>query len=155
MSSTFSFLFRFLAYAISFAHSSKISGWQVLFIVEGLLPIINGILTLYLVPDFPSTSKWLSVREVNIISQWLHKDSPREEGNTWSTKEVLDIFRDPTWYLFSLFWIVQGVGLPVVASKVGRQKLIAIPPFAGRWIRCFDGPASRYLRPRLHRIARI
>lgn len=67
-----------------------------LFIIEGLLPIATGIASFWLIPDFPSTSSWLSHAEVATINSWLHKDAPTEHAKGFSVSESLAIFKDPT-----------------------------------------------------------
>ncbi|GAA6037782.1 hypothetical protein JCM8097_005031 [Rhodosporidiobolus ruineniae] len=131
----------FLAWAISFANGS-LYGWQVLFIVEGLLPIAMGIATIWLLPDFPSTSKWLTEREVEHISLHLHKFAPHESGKTFDWKETAAIFKDPTYALFTVIWILQGVGgygislvLPQIVKDMdftssAATNLLQIPPAA-------------------------
>ena len=65
------------AYAVSFANNSKIYGWQVLFILEGLITMALGIGMWFLLPDWPSTSKWLTPLEQEYIVWHLHKDAPK------------------------------------------------------------------------------
>lgn len=67
-----------------------------LFVIEGLVPIATGIASFWLIPDFPSTSKWLSPAEVLAINGWLHKDAPTEHAKGFSVSESLAIFKDPT-----------------------------------------------------------
>lgn len=42
------------AYAVSFADGATLYGWQVLFIVEGLLTVTLGIGMYFILPDWPS-----------------------------------------------------------------------------------------------------
>ncbi|ORY79787.1 MFS general substrate transporter [Leucosporidium creatinivorum] len=133
----------FLAYAISFTNRPDFAGWRWLFIIEGVIPLITGTASWWLIPDFPSTSKWLSIAEVQTIRNWLHKDSPNEiTGHTFSLRETLAIFRDPSYVLFTAFWILHGIGgygiglvLPQVIKDLGfttsaGANLLNIPPAA-------------------------
>lgn len=65
------------AYAVSFANSSTIYGWQVLFILEGLVTVTLGIGMWFLLPDWPSTSKWLTPLEQEFVVHHLHRDAPK------------------------------------------------------------------------------
>ncbi|EIM91329.1 MFS general substrate transporter [Stereum hirsutum FP-91666 SS1] len=132
----------FLAYAISFTDRAGFAGWRWLFIIEGAVPVIMGIATFWVYPDFPETSKWLSRHEVQHITDHLHKSAPNVKGPTFSLKESLDVFRDPVFYFFTAFWILHGVGvngistvLPVVIDDLGftssaGANLLNIPPAA-------------------------
>ncbi|GAA5895566.1 hypothetical protein JCM6882_000342 [Rhodosporidiobolus microsporus] len=134
----------FLAWAISFANRPDIHmyGWRWLFLIEGLLPVFAGIATFWVLPDFPSTAKWLTSREIEHLALRMHKDAPKEGGKTFDIKESLAIFRDPTYFLFTLIWILQAVGgygvsivMPQVVKDMGfvgsaATNLLQIPPAA-------------------------
>ncbi|GAA5902860.1 hypothetical protein JCM6882_009146 [Rhodosporidiobolus microsporus] len=153
----------FLSWAISFANRPDLHppmyGWRWLFLIEGFLPIIGGIATIWVLPDFPSTAKWLSAREVEHLALRMHKDAPKESGKTFDWKESLAIFRDPTWYLFTLIWVLQAVGgygvsivLPQVVKDMGfvgsaSTNLLQIPPAAATIV--FLGICSELLRRKL------
>ncbi|GAA6053856.1 hypothetical protein JCM3770_004750 [Rhodotorula araucariae] len=131
----------FLSWAISFANSPPMYGWRWLFIIEGIIPLVLGIATFWVLPDFPSTCKWLKTREVEHLSLHLHKDAPHESGKIFD-KRALQIFRDPTWYLFTTVWILQAVGgygiglvLPQIVKDMGfagsaATNLLQLPPAA-------------------------
>lgn len=55
--------------------SHGISGWRWLFIVEGAATCGVAILSVFLLPDFPSTTRWLTPRERQIVSARLAADS--------------------------------------------------------------------------------
>ncbi|GAA5827762.1 hypothetical protein JCM11251_007661 [Rhodosporidiobolus azoricus] len=151
----------FLAWAISYANSPNINmyGWRWLFVIEGLLPIFAGIATFWVLPDFPSTAKWLTQREVEHLALHLHKDAPKEGGKTFDLKESLAIFKDPTYFLFTLIWILQAVGgygvslvLPQVIKDMGLAgsavtNLLQIPPAAAAVI--FIWVSAELLRRRI------
>ncbi|BGP34909.1 hypothetical protein JCM10296v2_006733 [Rhodotorula toruloides] len=130
------------AYAISFSDSAKIYGWQVLFILEGLITVALGIGMFVILPDWPSTSKWLSPLEQEYVVHHLHKDAPKQTAKTWDAKQIKRMFADPTFYFFSLFWACYavsawGIGtvLPFVIKDLGitdsaGTQLLQIPPSA-------------------------
>ncbi|GAA5854619.1 hypothetical protein JCM8547_004912 [Rhodosporidiobolus lusitaniae] len=132
----------FLAWAISFTNGVPMYGWRWLFIIEGAIPILTGIATFWLLPDFPSTSKWLSPREVEHLALHLHKYAPKKTTALFDWKQTLVIFRDPTWYIFTLAWVLQAVGgygvslvLPQVVKDMNfvgsaATNLLQIPPAA-------------------------
>ncbi|GAA5893181.1 hypothetical protein JCM8208_004367 [Rhodotorula glutinis] len=132
----------FLSWAISFANSPPMYGWRLLFIIEGVIPLVLGVATFWVLPDFPSTSKWLTSSEVEHLSLHLHKFAPHETAKVFDRRQSLAIFQDPTYYLFTLVWVLQAVGgygislvLPQVVSDMGfvgsaATNLLQLPPAA-------------------------
>ena len=51
------------------------AGWRWLFIVEGIPPVILGIITLFYLTDRPAQARWLSEAQRNWISQELEAES--------------------------------------------------------------------------------
>ncbi|KWU42302.1 MFS general substrate transporter [Rhodotorula sp. JG-1b] len=129
------------AYAVSFANG-RLAGWQVLFILEGLLTIALGAAVYFILPDWPHTSKWMSPLEQEYVVAHLHRNAPKKTSKTWSTPEIVAMFADPTFWLFSLFWACYAVGawgistvLPFVVKDLGitdsaGTQLLQIPPAA-------------------------
>ncbi|GAA5900204.1 hypothetical protein JCM5296_001487 [Sporobolomyces johnsonii] len=143
----------FLAWAISYANG-RLAGWQWLFIIEGAMPLMLGILVYFVLPDFPDTAKWLTVGEREYIINHLHKDAPKTTAKTWDSANIRKLFEDPTFWLFSLFWACSAVGiwgistvLPFVVSDMGitgsaGTNLLQIPPAAAGVAMCMS---SSYL----------
>ncbi|BGP42946.1 hypothetical protein JCM10450v2_007065 [Rhodotorula kratochvilovae] len=137
------------AYAVSFADQLHgLYGWQVLFILEGLVTIAIGIAVFFVLPDFPETSKWLSPLEQEFVASRLHRHAPKKSDKTWDSKQILIMFADPTFYCFSLFWACWAVGawgistvLPFVIKDMGitdsaGTQLLQIPPAATGIMMC-------------------
>ncbi|GAA6046681.1 hypothetical protein JCM3770_003114 [Rhodotorula araucariae] len=131
------------AYAVSFAdNANKLYGWQVLFILEGLVTVAIGVAVFFVLPDFPETSKWLSPLEQEYVVSLLHRNAPKKSDKTWDSKQILAMFADPTFYCFSLWWACWAVGcwgistvLPFVIKDMGitdsaGTQLLQIPPAA-------------------------
>ncbi|KAK7007855.1 high-affinity nicotinic acid transporter [Favolaschia claudopus] len=139
MSSLSGFIGGFLAYAISFANG-VLAGWQWLFILEGIPPIILGIVTYFALPSYPEQSNWLSAAEKDLILKHLHKDAPTIHGKTFSWNAARLLFTDPTYYSFTAAWICSGVGgngisfsLPTVIKDLGftdsrMANVLTMPP---------------------------
>ncbi|GAA6018476.1 hypothetical protein JCM11491_007011 [Sporobolomyces phaffii] len=130
------------AYAVSFANGSKIYGWQVLFILEGLLTIVLGIGMWFILPDFPTTSKWLTPLEQDYVVHHLHRDAPKLTSKNFVWSECKKMLCDPTFYSFTAFWAFWGPsawGVSTmqtflildlgITSSAGTQ-LMQIPPAA-------------------------
>jgi hypothetical protein len=54
------------------------------------------------------TSKWMSPLEQEYVVAHLHRNAPKKTSKTWSTPEIVAMFADPTFWLFSLFWACES-----------------------------------------------
>ncbi|KAG7446707.1 MFS general substrate transporter [Guyanagaster necrorhizus] len=133
------FVGGFLAFAISYA-DGVLAGWRWLFIIEGVPAILMGVMTLFILPDFPQTAKFLTEHERSTIIDRLSKDAPTKEGKTWDREEVLRLLVDPTFWTFSAVWFCHAVGgfglsyvLPTVIYELGftttaLSNVLSMPP---------------------------
>jgi len=123
-------------------HWFGIAGWRWLFIVEGIPPVLLGIVTLFYLTDRPAQARWLSQAERRWIAQELEAEiAAKKKIRTYTVwqalrdKQVLILIVP---YLVSLigaqasiFWIPTFIkrlsGLP--ATKVAL--LVALPGLVG------------------------
>jgi ACS family tartrate transporter-like MFS transporter len=75
-----------------------LAGWQWLFLVEGLLPAVLGVLYLVYLPDHPGEAKWLTTEERN----WLIHSIDQEMAGVISHGGVMKALRDPRIWQFGL-----------------------------------------------------
>jgi len=118
------------------------AGWRWLFVVEGIPPVILGIVTLFYLTDRPVQARWLSEAERNWISQELETETTVKKKirsyTVWqalSSRRVLMLI--VPWFLAQIgaqaviFWIPTFIkrlsGLP--ASRVAL--LAALPGLLG------------------------
>ncbi|KAI1399129.1 putative MFS transporter [Hypoxylon fuscum] len=84
--------------------SHGISGWRWLFIIEGSITIFSAICSVFILPDYPTTTKWLSPEE-RAYAQWrLVRDAGEADlADASSIKEGVKMaLCDPRLYLFTL-----------------------------------------------------
>lgn len=90
-----------------------LEGWRWLFIIEGVATVAAAGISAFFLPDFPSTTRWLTEAEKRLAGQRLLADdigSAQGVGAThghWaSLKESLGDWR--TWMMTFLFMMVTG-----------------------------------------------
>ncbi|OOQ83477.1 allantoate permease [Penicillium brasilianum] len=77
----------------------KLASWRWLFIIEGLATFVVGVIALFVLPDFPSTTKWLTQEEKVIAQGRLAADAgsdsvldeekvPITRGLIWAAKDL-------------------------------------------------------------------
>jgi ACS family tartrate transporter-like MFS transporter len=82
-----------------------LSGWRWVFILEGLVPLLMGLVTLRYLTDRPQQARWLPEDE----KQWLMGELRAEEARKTSEGRVrvLDALRNPqTFLLIAIFFLI-------------------------------------------------
>ncbi|KAL2841758.1 major facilitator superfamily domain-containing protein [Aspergillus pseudoustus] len=87
-----------------------LSGWQWLFLIEGIATVIFGVVIWFLLPDFPETASWLTEREKKFIQARLPQNAPRASEQNFKLREVIDSLKDLRLWLFTLIWATFTVG---------------------------------------------
>lgn len=68
---------------------SNLSSWQWLFIIEALITIVVAFCAIFILPDYPATTKWLSEEERNVAQARLAIDVGSEEALTEDNPTIL------------------------------------------------------------------
>jgi hypothetical protein len=115
-----------LAFAIGFMDGlGGLAGWRWLFVLEGLPAILLSFVAFGL-PDYPETAKFLTSEERAFLSDRLAATAPKGTKGHWDWASLRELFKNPTLYTFSLYWICHGIGgfgvsfaLPTVVYQLG------------------------------------
>jgi ACS family tartrate transporter-like MFS transporter len=114
-----------------------LSGWQTLFIVEGLPAVLFGFAVLFVLCDSPAKAKWLSEREREVLLNAVRRD---ERLSTHTS--LRDGLASPQVWWFSLLYAalmmgVYGFGLwaPQIVKSLGNLSnqqvgLVLVIPYA-------------------------
>lgn len=104
---TASFLSSFsniLAYGlVHISHDPFVSGWRWIFIVEGALTSVIGLLSWFIVIDFPRSkrNKFLTAEETSIVEARLLLERGEDEGEKVNSKVILETVKDwKVWVLY-------------------------------------------------------
>ena len=94
-----------------------LGAWRWLFVVEGAITIVVSILAVFILPDYPLTTSWLSEEEKRISSARLALDAglaSDAEGESVSTIQgVIMAFKDPKVWLLGITYHTCIMGLSV------------------------------------------
>jgi ACS family tartrate transporter-like MFS transporter len=100
----------------------SLTGWQWLFLVEGVPAILLGIAFFFLLPDGPSDARWLSGPERTSILAAVERDSPLTSG---PRESMATAFHDSRVWLIGLFFLcIQAGGYaysfsaPAIVQKI-------------------------------------
>ncbi|CAI6090486.1 unnamed protein product [Clonostachys chloroleuca] len=137
LSGVFSGLLAFAFDTVSGARG--LSGWQYLFLFEGLVTVVFGVVVKFILPDFPPTAKWLTDKEKAFIQARLPPNAPRAAEEDFNIKEIVQALKDRRLWLFTLIWATFTVGTsgvrfyqPTVIANLGfttiaRAQLLNLP----------------------------
>jgi D-galactonate transporter len=137
--------------------------WQWLFVLEGIPPVILGVLVFFLFQDKPSAAKWLSDTEKRAITADLEADQALKGGPA-KHGSMLRALRDPRVYVLGLvscgaytlanavsFWTPLIINSSGVGNVLDIGLLAAIPPVLGMVVMQLVGRHSdRTLERRWH-----
>ncbi|KEZ46290.1 hypothetical protein SAPIO_CDS1211 [Scedosporium apiospermum] len=134
-----------LAYAITLMDGiGGLSGWQWIFILEGLLTVLGGVAAIFTIYNGPDSVSWLTEEEKQYLKVKLAYDGNRAGMGTLEDgpkrKYTKDAFRDWQVYLSVVIYLGISVstyglvfGLPTIISTLGytarRAQLMTIPPY--------------------------
>jgi MFS transporter, ACS family, tartrate transporter len=114
-----------------------LTGWQTMFIVEGVPAVLLGFVVLFVLCDSPAKAKWLTEHEREVLLRAVRRD---ERMNTHTS--LKDGLASPQVWLFSLLYAalmmgVYGFGLwaPQIIKSLGgltnqQVGLVLIIPYA-------------------------
>ena len=66
-----------------------LAGWQWLFLLEGIPPVVLGFVVLAFLPDHPAGSRWLSVEQRDWLTARLRQDADESPRHTVSRRSAL------------------------------------------------------------------
>lgn len=85
-----------------------VSGWRWVFFIEGLPAIALGFVVLRLLPDKPTTARWLSASEATQLEAKIAAEqamAPAPNSTKWYA-----VFSNKIVWLLAFFWLLQAFG---------------------------------------------
>ncbi|KAI3398084.1 hypothetical protein diail_9837 [Diaporthe ilicicola] len=96
--------------------SKTFTSWQIMFLVFGLITIAVGGLVMWIVPDNPMKSKFLTHDEKVWAVERLRENKTGIENKHFKAHQALECFKDPQTWLISLITISSNVPNGAVSS---------------------------------------
>lgn len=119
-----------------------LEAWRWIFIIDGLLTIIVSFCVFFLLPDYPSTTRWLSPIQRAVAKWRLAADGGQPDENSDSESWTVGLrlaFQDRRLYIFAFaFLCIQVNGamsnyFPSVVQTLGFNEvhtlLLTVPPY--------------------------
>ena len=106
------------------------SSWRWIFILEGLVTILIGIGSFFLVSDFPAEAKWLSEEERSFIM--ARSGSKEAEGQSITFRDVLAFFADPKNICGALLYFGKSIAPEKQRAHVNKVIAAMVVPIYGK-----------------------
>ncbi|KAJ5653603.1 hypothetical protein N7490_000606 [Penicillium lividum] len=124
-----------LGYAIGHI-TTGLPRWMYVFLIFGAISLVIGILAFWLLPDLPSTARFLNERERAIALDRISKNRQGVKNRQFKWDQVWQAARDPkTWLLF-----IMAIGAQVPNSALTSFTSIIVGSFG------FDTLGTQYLQ---------
>ena len=99
----------FISFGVFQIHSQTVKGWQLLFIIEGGMTLVTGIVGFFLLPDTPQTAWFLNDQERKAATARLLRDSSSEVSTSFDLKACFQTWNDwrfPIWCIITFTYPV-------------------------------------------------
>jgi len=128
-----------LAFGVQHIQTS-VQNWRLLFIIEGVPPVLLGIATIFLLPDRPESTTFLTERERKLAIERMNRSTSRDDGAVIQKVHVYAAFHDWRIYVggviyFALNNALSAISafLPTIITTFGftnaRAQLLTVPPY--------------------------
>ncbi|CAL1711297.1 unnamed protein product [Somion occarium] len=120
-----------------------IRAWRWLFYIEGAITICIGLLAIYLLPDYPHNTRWLSPAQRRLAQVRLAEDAGEADEDTPKESAftgLVQALKDPKVPIFAVMACSQLLGLsfvnffPTLTATLGFSTTISLLLAAPPWI---------------------
>ncbi|EIW53507.1 MFS general substrate transporter [Trametes versicolor FP-101664 SS1] len=138
-----------LAFGLVRAHTSLLTGWQFLFLIEAIPTLIMASTILFLLPSFPFTASFLTPREKAIAQARVNRDHrPQSHGGMSGWEGFKAVVNDFNAWALMVIYASFNVGvatisyfLPTLINELGFSPLssqgLTVAPYAVGWFLVF------------------
>jgi MFS family permease len=123
-----------IGYAIGYINHGRLRNhkWMYIFLIFGSITTAWGFIMLWLLPDSPSTARFLSDRQKAVAVERVARNKQGIKNRVFKWYQAVQMLKDPkTWLLF--FMAVAG-HIPV-AAVTSKSNLFLTPDIQGPWER--------------------
>ncbi|KAG2109331.1 major facilitator superfamily domain-containing protein [Suillus discolor] len=120
-----------------------LSAWRWLFYIEGAITMAFGLLTMWLLPDFPHNTRWLNAAERHLSQVRLAEDAgeaDKDSDNLTIYDGFLLAIKDPKTIIFMFMTCTQLLGLsftnffPTLTATLGFSTTVTLLMASPPWI---------------------
>ncbi|KAJ3498476.1 hypothetical protein NLJ89_g10215 [Agrocybe chaxingu] len=123
-------------------------GWSWIFIIEGILTIVLGLLTWLFVPDFPDKSRFLTEEQRKMILDRVEADRGDSVPDKMTGTKIIRHLSDPILWIMALMFMCStmpayaiGFFITIILRTMGysvtMSLILTAPPYVFAAISCF------------------
>jgi MFS family permease len=95
-----------LSFAFQHVTNPTFQSWRMMFVVLGCVTVVLGFVAFFVVPDSPSTARFLTVAEQDTIKQHVAQETTGAVGSRFEPRQLVDALMDPQLLLLCLMTIL-------------------------------------------------
>ncbi|KAJ7267607.1 MFS transporter [Mycena haematopus] len=121
-----------LSFGLGHIHS-HLEPYQIIFLFTGLLTVAFSVVVYFVLPDSPTTARFLTLEEKILVVERLRANNTGTETKTWKWAQVRECLFDPkTWFWFSMLFLISvpsgGISTfgPLIVQSFGFNQLNTI-----------------------------
>ncbi|KAI0049241.1 MFS general substrate transporter [Auriscalpium vulgare] len=129
-----------IAFGVQHAHDT-IANWRLLFIIEGIPAVLLGVVALFLLPNRPDSTTFLTEDERALAFERANRDTSGDVGYMVNKSHIGNAFRDWRIYMGGVIYFGANAALasisaflPTIIKTFGytnaRAQLLTVPPYA-------------------------
>jgi len=138
-----------MAYAFSLlAGKQGIAGWSWIFIIEGAITITLGILTFFLITDFPEKNKFLTKAQTEVVLRRIEADRGDSIPDPLTPSKIISHLLDWKVWVLGIMFMTQtmpayfvGFFITIILASMGwgikDSLLLSAPPYAFAFVFAF------------------
>jgi len=120
-----------------------IRAWRWVFFIEGAITMLIGLNAMWLLPDYPVNTRWMTSQERRLAQARLAEDvgeADKDNAEDSPFKGLLMALKDPKVWILSIMTIAEILGLsfvnffPTLTSTLGFDTTISLVLAAPPWI---------------------
>ena len=109
-----------VSYASQQVKNPDFQGWKIMFVVLGLVTVVIGFITCFLLPDTPMQAPWLTEAEKVILLKHVATNQTGVDQKRVNPKEIIEVVLDAQLWLLSIITILvcsQGAQMSINANN--------------------------------------
>lgn len=107
-----------LSFAFQHVTSLTFQSWRMMFVVLGCVTVVLGFATFFIIPDSPSTAKFLTQEEKAVVIQHVAQETTGAVGSGFKPKQLVDALTDPQLLLLCLMTVLVRVHVSLSDSAM-------------------------------------
>ncbi|KAJ7495979.1 MFS general substrate transporter [Mycena galericulata] len=122
-----------LSYGLGSIHSTSLEPYQIIFLFTGLLTVVFSVVVFLVLPDSPTTARFLTHEEKILAVERLRANNTGTETKVWKWAQARECLLDPkTWAWFSMLFLISipsgGISTfgPLIVKSFGYNELNTI-----------------------------